>query len=130
MCQTEEYVLSNAITYSTHNICLFGNRSVASRPNKTTLQPFLGGRVHCLKSEFSFDAETGCFESALEWAELGIWVKGLVQSKSMLLSKNVSLQMYKFASSHFHIFTSGKPKLTFLRYGGGHLEKKKLIPKK
>ena len=38
-------------------------------------------------------------------------LKGPVQSKSMLLCKNVSPQMYQFASCHFHIFSSGKPKM-------------------
>ena len=60
-----------------------------------------------------------------EWVSRSKWVKGPVQSKSMLLSKNVSPQMYQFASSHFHIFSSGKPKLICLWYGRGHLEKEK-----
>ena len=42
------------------------------------------------------------------------FVKWPVQSKSMLLSRNVSPQIYQFATSHFHIFSFGKPELIFL----------------
>ena len=37
--------------------------------------------------------------------------KETVQSKPVLLSKDVSSQMYQFSCCHFHIFSSGKSKI-------------------